>query len=48
MAYTVNAYTMPTGARKNQATVNLRIQYAVILHEPDTESNREVSEDQGN
>jgi hypothetical protein len=34
LAYTVSSYTPPSGARQDQLTANLHIQFAVILQEP--------------
>ena len=34
LAYTVSSYTPPSGARQDQLTANLHIQFAVVLQEP--------------
>jgi len=34
LTYTVSSYTPPSGARQDQLTANLHIQFAVVLHEP--------------
>jgi hypothetical protein len=34
LAYTVSSYTPPSGARQDQLTANLHIQFVVVLQEP--------------
>jgi hypothetical protein len=34
VAYTVSTYSPTSGARKDQVTANLHIQFGVVLHEP--------------
>ena len=36
MAYTVSSYSPTSGARKDQVTTNLHIQFGVVLQEPIT------------
>ena len=39
MAYTVSSYSPTSGARKDQVTANLHIQFGVVLQEPSIGSN---------
>ena len=39
VAYTVSSYSPASGARKDQVTANLHVQFGVVLHEPSIGSN---------
>lgn len=43
MAYTVSSYSPASGARKDQVTTNLHIQFGVVLREPIDSNDDEVS-----
>jgi len=45
VAYTVSMYSATSGARKDQVTTPLHIHFAVLLHEPDVESDDAKSGD---
>jgi hypothetical protein len=46
MAYTVSSYSPASGARKDQVTTNLHIQFGVVLREPIESNDEEVLGDE--